>query len=264
MRIKQLDVVCETKSKDHVILRIHISIQYQTNASHLFESFYSLSSPTHLLTTHTHDIIRSTLPQLELDDIFSSQDSIALDLYHLLNGHMNQYGFLIHHTLITQIQPNQRVKVSMNEMEASRRMKLAMPQKADAAKMLTIKNAEARAEWAYLVGVGVSKERHAITVGMKNVVDSVTRCTDQTTPVPAKEAFDLLLLTQYLDVLIDMDCKHLCSISNTDTDDTPQQQRPSSKSLFLSHMPVTLLSGAAIDCFRSHMDHVKVENLLKL
>jgi len=135
MRIKQLDIISETKSKDHVILRIHVSIQYQTNASHLFESFYSLSSPTRLLTTHTHDVVRSTLPQLELDDIFSSQDSIALDLYRSLNGQMNQYGFIIHHALLTQIQPSERVKVSLNEMEASRRMRMAMPQKADAVKM---------------------------------------------------------------------------------------------------------------------------------
>lgn len=267
MRIKQLDIISETKSKDHVILRIHVSIQYQTNASHLFESFYSLSSPTRLLTTHTHDVVRSNLPQLELDDIFSSQDSIALELYRSLNGQLNQYGFIIHHALLTQIEPSERVKVSMNEMEASRRMRMAMPQKADAVKMLIVKDAEARAERAYLVGVGVSRERQAIAEGMKDVVGNVTRGADGTAHIPAKKVFDLLLLTQYLDVLTDLqDFQPLRSLRNPNNDDTPEQQSTSPTSLFLSHMPETVshLSEAARDCFESDMGNVQVENLLEL
>lgn len=267
MRIRQLDIISETKSKDHVILRIHVSIQYQTNVSHLFESFYSLSSPTRLLTTHTHDIIRSTLPQLELDDIFSSQDSIALDLYRSLNGQMNQYGFIIHHALLTQIQPSELVKVSMNEMESSRRLKLAMPQKADAAKMQIVKNAEARAERAYLVGVGVSRERKAIAEGMKDVVGNVTHGAEGKTHIPAKGVFDLLLLTQYFDVLTDLqDFKPLRSSSNPNIDDTREQQSTSPTSLFLSHMPETVsrLSEAARKCFESDTENVQVENLLDI
>lgn len=169
MRIRQLDVDCETKSKDHVILRVHVSIQYQTNSTNLYESFYALSSPTRLLTSMVYDIIRSALPCKDLDDIFCDQDSIALELHRSLNENMNEYGFLIHHALITQIQPNGHVKQSMNEMEASKRMKLAMPQKAEAVKIQAVKEAEARAEQSYLNGVGVARERRAIVVGMKEV-----------------------------------------------------------------------------------------------
>lgn len=265
MRIRQLDVVCETKSKDHVIFRIHVSIQYQTNASHLFESFYSLSSPIRLLTTNIHDRIRSTLPQLELDDIFSSQESIALDLCHSLNDSMNSYGYIVHHSLITQIEPNERVKMSMNEMEASRRMKLAMPQKAEATKMQLVKDAEANAERAHLVGVGVSRERQAIADGMRDVVDRVISDGDRTAPIQTKEAFDLLLLTQYFDVLTDLKANHPCRpIDNTDMDGDPEQQS-SSSALILSHMPETVsqLAAAARQCFGSDGD-VTVENLLEL
>jgi len=265
MRIRQLDVVCETKSKDHVILRIHVTVQYQTNAPHLFESFYSLSSPMRLLTTLIHDIIRSNLPQLELDDIFSSQDSIALDLYRSLNGSMNSYGYLIHHALITQIEPNEHVKESMNEMEASRRMKLAMPHKAAAAKVQTVKEAEARAERAYLLGVGVSRQRQAIAHGMKDVAGNVIHGVDGTVAIPAKAAMDLLLLTQYFDVLAELkDVRPFRPSGNADVDDNPEQPSPSS--LLLSHMPetVTQLSAAARECFGSGVEQVKVENLLEL
>lgn len=137
-----------------VFIRVHVSIQYQTNSTHIFESFYSLQSPTRQLTTQAHDILRSTLPQLELDDIFSSQGSIAAELHGALNDNMNQYGYLVHHALICEIKPNDHVKQSMNEIEASKRMKEAMPHKAEAVRIEKVKDAEARAERAFLNGVG--------------------------------------------------------------------------------------------------------------
>ena len=187
-----------------VILRVHVSIQYQTNSTHLFESFYSLTSPTRVLTTHIHDIIRSTLPQLDLDDIFSSQDSIALELHRSLNGNMNQYGYIIHHALITQIRPNEHVRHSMNEMEATKREKQAMPQKAEAVKIQVVMNAEARAERARLNGVGVARERQAIASGMKEVVGNVISNSGESVTISTKGVMDLLLLTQYFDVLTDL------------------------------------------------------------
>lgn len=262
MRIRQLDVNIETKSKDHVFIRVHVSIQYQTNSTHLFESFYSLQSPTRQLTTQTHDILRSSLPQLELDDIFSSQESIALELHRSLNGNMNQYGYLIHHALICEIRPNDHVKQSMNEMEASKRMKEAMPQKAEAVVIEKVKAAEARAERAYLIGVGVARERGAIARGMREVVDNVISDGDKTnTSISAKGVMDLLLLTQYMDVITDLN-----RARGGNHDESGENQRPTS-SMFMMHMPETVsqLTATATKCFRSvTTDAVEVENLLGL
>mmetsp|Transcript_26263 Transcript_26263/g.47708 ORF Transcript_26263/g.47708 Transcript_26263/m.47708 type:complete len:283 (+) Transcript_26263:3-851(+) len=261
MRIKQLDCECETKSKDHVILRIHVSIQYQINSTNLFESFYSLSSPNRLLTTHIHDIIRSTLPCKDLDDIFSDQDSIASELHRSLNDSMNEYGFLIHHALITQIRPNEHVKLSMNEMEASKRRKQAMPQKAEAIKIQAVSAAEARAERSYLNGVGVARERGAIATGMKDVAASAL---DDGGAVSTKCVMELLLLTQYFHVLNDV--KGVRTRNNGVADDGAENQSPSS-SLFVCHMPetVTQLTATTRECFGTAVsDTATVENLLEL
>ena len=59
---------------------------------------------------------------------------------------MNEYGYIIDHALICQIRPNDHVKESMNEMQASKRMKEAMPHKAEAVRIEIVKAAEARAE----------------------------------------------------------------------------------------------------------------------
>lgn len=253
MRVRQLDVDCETKSKDHVFLLVHVSIQYQLNSTHLYESFYSLANPTQQLTTHIHDIIRSTLPQLDLDDIFSSQDSIALELHRSLNGSMNQYGYVIEHSLITKISPNEHVKASMNEIEASRRCKLAMPQKAEAVRIQAVKDAEARAERLHLNGIGVARERREIAKGLKDVATSVQSCHDEV--ICSKGVMDLLLLTQYMDVITDL------GGARRRKDDEP------STSLFVNHMPetVTQLSAQARKCFgTARVDTIKVENLLDL
>ena len=260
MRVRQLDVDCETKSKDHVFLRVHVSIQYQVNSTHLYESFYSLSNPTQQLTTHILDIIRSTLPQLDLDDIFSSQDSIALELHRSLNGSMSQYGYVIEHSLITKISPNEHVKASMNEIEASRRFKLAMPEKAEAVRIQTVKDAEARAERLHLNGIGVARERREIAKGMKDVATSVQSCHDEV--ICSKGVMDLLLLTQYMDVITDLGGARRRKSEGEDNED----EEPST-SLFVNYMPETVsqLSAQARKCFgTARVDTIKVENLLDL
>lgn len=250
-------------TRNPVFIRVHVSIQYQANSTHLFEAFYSLASPTRQLTTRVHDMIRSTMPRLYLDDIFSAQDSIASEFHGSLNDGMNRYGLLVHHALITGIYPNECVKRSMNEVQASKRTKEAMPHVAEAARILTVKDAEARAERAYLIGVGVARERREIARGIRDVVDGVDDgCRG------AKSAMDLLLLTQYYDVLTELSGARLgCDFdrdADADDDECREGNGGFATSLFLTHMPDTVsrLTEAATECFTC--DAVRVENLLDL
>jgi hypothetical protein len=253
-----------------VFIRVHVSIQYQTNSTHLFESFYSLASPTRQFTAHVHDMIRSTMPRLDLDDIFSAQDSIASEFHQSLNDCMNRYGFLVHRALITRILPNEHVKRSMNEVHASKRTKEAMPHKAEAVRILAVRDAEARAERAHLIGVGVARERREIAKGMRDVVDDVVGGGGDGggVSVSARGAMDLLLLTQYYDVLMDLKGAQRGRYGDADADDECQENHEgTSTSLFLMHMPdaVSRLTETARECFVSATgDAVRVENLLDL
>lgn len=64
--------------------------------------------------------------------------------------------------LITDLDPDQRVKAAMNEINASKRLKYAVAERAEGDKILQVKAAEAEAEAKYLSGVGVAKQRKAI------------------------------------------------------------------------------------------------------
>jgi len=268
-RIRALDVM---SMYAQVFIRVHVSIQYQTNSTHLFESFYSLSSPTRQLTAHVHDMVRSTMPRLDLDDIFSAQDMMSSEFHRSLNDVMNPYGFLVHHALITRIIPNEHVKRSMNEIQASKRTKEAMPHRAEAVRISTVKDAEAGAERAHLIGIGVARERGEIARGMRDAVDGIAGGGGGVggggVSVSAKCAMDLLLLTQYYDVLTDLG-RPRWGREGGECREESHGGSTASTSLFLMHTPdvVSRLTDTARECFGSTNtvgDAVRVENLLDL
>ena len=99
--------------------------------------------------------------------------------------------------LITDLRPEASVLHAMNEINASRRLREAAVDKAEAEKILVIKAGEADAEAKHLSGVGIARMRAAITGGFK---ESITDMSDSCGLKPA-EVVNMMLVTQYLDVL---------------------------------------------------------------
>ena len=68
------------------------------------------------------------------------------------------------------------------------------------AQVLSVKSAEAEAESKYLAGVGVARQRKAIVDGLKNSISDFTS-NEQIKGASSKDVVDLLLITQYFDML---------------------------------------------------------------
>ncbi len=200
-RVRQLDVTCETKTKDNVFLRVSVSVQYHAMIDKAYEAFYKLTSPQQQIRSYVFDSIRSTLPKLNLDAAFATKDEIAHSVRDNTAEAMDSYGYKIVRTLITDLEPDIHVKNSMNEINATARLREAASNKADADKILEVKSAEAAAEAKYLSGVGVSRQRQAILGGLRESVSSFADKVQGTTP---QDAMDLVLMTQYLDLLKDV------------------------------------------------------------
>jgi regulator of protease activity HflC (stomatin/prohibitin superfamily) len=133
------------------------------------------------------------LPNLELDAVFEAKEDLALAVKNALLETMTGYGYQILQALITDLDPDQRVKSAMNEINSAKRLKYAMAERAEGDKIIQVKSAEAEAEAKYLSGVGVAKQRKAIVDGLKSsIVDFSEGVKDSST----KEVMDLLLLTQ--------------------------------------------------------------------
>ena len=201
LRVRQLDVNCETKTKDNVFVNVVISVQYQVVLEKAFDAFYKLANPEIQIQAYVFDVVRSELPKMELDESFSNKEQLANEVKHHLDETMMSFGYSIIKALVTDISPDARVKMSMNEINASRRLREAAKEKAEADKIVQVKAAEADAESKYLSGVGVTRQRQAIVGGLQ---DSIIEFSGEIAGTTPKDVMDLLLLTQYFDMLKDV------------------------------------------------------------
>ena len=158
---------CEAKTKDNVFVQVAASVQYQVIREKVYESFYILQNPHAQMKAYVFDVIRSTLPTMELDEAFESKEEVSMALKTHLAEVMETYGYKILQALVTDLTPDSRVRDSMNEINASKRLKEAAYQRAEGEKVLKVKRAEAEAESMYLSGVGVARQRKAIMDGLR-------------------------------------------------------------------------------------------------
>lgn len=205
-RVQQLDVRVETKTLDNVFITAAVSVQYQVLREKVYEAYYSLTNPRRQITAHIYDVLRAELPTLELDAAFEAKEDLALSVKNALSKTMSSYGYQILQALITDLDPDVRVKNAMNEINSSKRIKFAVAEQAEGRKILAVKSAEAEAEAKYLSGVGVAKQRAAIVDGLKSSVLGF-QSLDGTSH---KEVMDLVLLTQYFDCIRDVGAAKHC------------------------------------------------------
>ncbi|CAB9510046.1 Hypersensitive-induced response protein-like protein [Seminavis robusta] len=197
LRIQQLDVLCETKTKDNVFVHVQVAVQYRVLEEGAYAAYYRLTDPRGQIQSYVFDVVRSTVPKLELDAAFASKAEIADAVLAQLKDVMKDYGYEILNTLMTDMSPDYKVKASMNEINASKRLKEAAAHKAEADKIKLTKQAEAEAESRYLSGLGVARQRKAIVQGLQ---ESVTEFSNEVGTRP-KDVMDILLLSQYFDTL---------------------------------------------------------------
>ena len=134
LRIQQLDVQIETKTKDNVFIVCVVSVQYCILTDKVAEAVYKLQNPQEQITSYVFDTVRARVPSIILDDVFQKKDDIAMAVKQELDSVMDDFGYSIVKTLVTDIDPDAKVKSSMNEINAAQRMREAAVQQAEAEK----------------------------------------------------------------------------------------------------------------------------------
>ncbi|KAL9253327.1 Hypersensitive-induced response protein 2-like protein [Drosera capensis] len=229
LRVQQLDVRCETKTKDNVFVTVVASIQYRALAEKAADAFYKLSNTREQIQAYVFDefqvsisrcssmikckaaslqskhflsivmlVIRASVPKLDLDSAFEQKNDIAKAVENELEKAMSHYGYEIVQTLIVDVEPDVHVKRAMNEINAATRMRMAATDKAEAEKIIQIKKAEGEAESKYLAGLGIARQRQAIVDGLR---DSVMNFSGSVPGTTAKDVMDMVLVTQYFDTM---------------------------------------------------------------
>lgn len=198
MRVQQLDVVVETKTADDVFVHIKVSVQYFVIAEKIYEAYYKLTNIHQQLTAYVFDLVRAQVPKLKLDDVFEKKDEIANVVSKELKDTMHEFGYEILKALVTDIDPDSKVKDAMNEINAATRLRMAATEKGEADRILKVKSAEADAQSKALQGKGIADQRKAIIEGLRDSVEQFQQAVEGST---AKDVMTLVLMTQYFDTL---------------------------------------------------------------
>ena len=196
LKIQQLDVMVETKTKDDVFVKLKISVQFQVIRENVYDAFYKLQSPHDQITSYVFDVVRAEVPKMKLDDVFERKDNIAIAVKRELNEAMINYGYDIIKTLVTDIDPDVQVKEAMNRINAAEREKVAAEYEAEAERIKIVAKARAEAESKRLQGQGIADQRREIARGLEESVDVLNNV-----GINSQEASALIVVTQHYDTL---------------------------------------------------------------
>ncbi|MBK2028299.1 SPFH domain-containing protein [Francisella noatunensis] len=202
LRVQQLDIVAETKTRDNVFVHMKVSVQFLVEESKAVDAFYKLTNARAQMESYVFDVIRSSLPRMSLDESFENKDAIALDIKKELSEEMSTYGYTIIKSLVVDINPEENVKRSMNEINAAQRQLEATKAKAEAEKLIKIKEAEGQKESMKLFGEGIAEQRKAIARGLRVSIEDVKEGTGGN--ISSEYISSLVMMYQYLDTLENM------------------------------------------------------------
>jgi regulator of protease activity HflC (stomatin/prohibitin superfamily) len=235
LRVQQLNVKVETKTSDNVFVDIVVSVQYHVVEGKEFDAFYRLTNPEQQITAHVFDAVRSQVPTMTLDHVFEKKSDIEQAVSEGLRHKLNNFGYDIDGSPVTDIAPDEKVRTAMNEINAASRLREAAEQQGEAVKIKTVKAAEAEKESKKLQGEGIAAERIAIAEGIRDSVAALLSAKEG--GITPEEAMRTLVLTQYFDTLRAIGAQNRSS------------------TVFLSHSP-----GGAADLSRQISEAVMVGN----
>lgn len=196
MKIQQLDVPVETKTKDDVFVSIKVSVQYMIKPESIYDAFYKLQNPYEQMSSYIFDVVRAEVPKMKLDDVFERKDDIAIAIKSELDEAMNEYGYYIVKALVTDIDPAAAVKEAMNHINAAERKKTAAEYEGEAEKIRIVAKARAEAESKRLQGQGIADQRREIARGLEESVGILNNV-----GINSQEASALIVITQHYDTL---------------------------------------------------------------
>ncbi len=175
----------------------------------MYNAYYRLYNTTQQIESYVYDVVRATVPKLELDMVFLEKEEIARQVAENLKENFGSFGYEILATPITAIEPAPEVKHAMNQINKAKRIREAAGDEGEAIKVRAIKDAEASAsaieiqakadaEAMYMSGVGMARQRQAIMSGLRESVNAFGKEVEGIDP---KQVLDLMIVTQYFDMM---------------------------------------------------------------
>ena len=197
LRVQQVDLKMETKTKDNVFVAIPVSVQYSIIPSMVYEAVYTMSNFKGQMESIVNNILLGHIPSMDFDEVYSSQPKIAAWVKAELDKEMGPVGYLINRVLVTDIVPSPAVRQAMDNINIANRNQVSAKAQGEADRIKVVAAANAQAEAKQLQGQGIANERIAIAKGFKEAIEMIKESAD----VPGEEAYSMLLFTNWTDML---------------------------------------------------------------
>ena len=253
LKIQQLDVMVETKTKDDVFVKMKVSVQFRILSDAVYDAFYKLENPLEQINSYVFDTVRAEVPKMKLDEVFERKDDIAVAIRRELEEAMNEYGYGIVKALVTDIDPDQAVKHAMNRINAAEREKQAAEYEGEAERIRIVAKAKAEAESKRLQGQGIADQRREIAKGLEESVDILNKV-----GINSQEASALIVVTQHYDTLQSMG-------ENANSNLIMLPNAPSAASDMLSDMTASFVASQQIgEQMQKQKDTLELESPKKL
>jgi regulator of protease activity HflC (stomatin/prohibitin superfamily) len=197
LKVQQVDLKMETKTKDNVFVAIPVSVQYSISPLKIFEAVYTMANPKGQMESIVNNILLGHIPSMEFDEVYSSQPQIAMWVKSELDKEMAPVGYTINRVLVTDIVPSAAVRDAMDNINIANRNQVSAKAQGEADRIKVVAAANAQAEAKQLQGQGIANERIAIAKGFKEAIDMIKESAN----MPGEDAYAMLLFTNWTDML---------------------------------------------------------------
>jgi len=198
LAVRQIECYTECKTKDNATMTVRTAIQYRINKMRIKQAVFEIDNPEAQIRAAVDNVVRSSLPNLDLDQAYGNKESLCNDILTSVRNAMQPFGYLVTNVLVTDLSPDKSLLQAMNAQLAARRQREAAIEQGEAQKVLQVKAAEADAEAKFLAGQGMARMRTAIAEGFKDSMISMSEG-----GLSSQEAMHMMITTQYLDTLKD-------------------------------------------------------------
>jgi regulator of protease activity HflC (stomatin/prohibitin superfamily) len=116
LQVQYMEMACDTKTKDNVFVKVVVAVQYRVMVDKVPSAYYKLTDARQQIRSYVFDVVRGSVPRMELDEAFASKDDIANSVKTQLETLMAEYGYEIVAALVIDLDPNEHVKGAMNDI----------------------------------------------------------------------------------------------------------------------------------------------------
>lgn len=207
---RQTEISVSTKvHQSEISLTVKVQYRVIDDEESIKNSLFKLASPKQQIRAYVQDVLRSAVSDLTVEQVFDTKDDIAKVIFESLNGKMKEYGFEIIQTLLTDVNPPKSVQRSfdLNNLNKFKKEADKFQQMLNTSAKNT--RSEAQKKRDEINGQGISQQRLEIVNGLKTSVDQFT---DEISGVTPKDVLELVLITQYFDMLKDIGYTDDCNV----------------------------------------------------